>query len=152
MTDPLSFPSTTARYQLPLLFAGQAQKEVSVNSAHALADMLLHPAIEGESGAPPSGAADGDCWLVGASATDQFAGQEGLLASRQAGVWTFIRPRDGMRVFDRSNGNFRLFAGGWRRETALAEPAGGMTIDAEARASIVAILHLLQRTGFLPAQ
>jgi hypothetical protein len=152
MTDPLSFPSTTPRYRLPLLFAGQSQKEVAVNGAHALADMLLHPAVEGESAASPAAAADGDCWLVGASATGLFAGQEGSLACRQADVWTFTPPQDGMRLFDRSSGQFLLFAGGWRREVAIAQPAGGTTIDAEARASIVAILHLLQRTGMLPAQ
>ena len=36
MTDPLIFPSATPRYSLPQLFAGQAQKEATVNAAHTL--------------------------------------------------------------------------------------------------------------------
>jgi len=66
MSDPTSFTLTTPRFGLPFLFSGQAQKEVSVNEAHALADMLLHPCIAGELAAPPASPSAGDCWLVGA--------------------------------------------------------------------------------------
>jgi hypothetical protein len=150
MTDPLSFPSITPRHALPMLFAGQAQKEASVNGAHALTDMLLHPAIEGEAAAEPVGAGDGECWLVSAGASGAFAGRDHALAGRQAGTWLFAEPREGMRVYDRASAQFLLYAGGWRREPQLAEPAGGDNADLEARSAIVAIMHLLRRSGMLP--
>ena len=65
MSDPITFASASPRLGLPLLFAGQSQKEFFVNEAHALVDALLHAAVEGEADAPPSAAEEGECWLVG---------------------------------------------------------------------------------------
>jgi hypothetical protein len=89
---------------------------------------------------------------VTAPATTAFAGREGTLAGFAAGAWTFAQPLDGMRAFDNSAGQFLLYRDGWRREEAPAEPTGGAVIDLEARASIVAILHLLKRSGTLPGE
>ncbi len=152
MTDPLVFPSTTPRHGLPMLFAGQSQKEVSVNGAHVLADMLLHPAIEGEAAAPPAAPTDGECWLVGAPATGAFAGQEEALASFQAGSWLFARPRDGMRIFERTTGRFVLYADGWRRAAAPPEPTGGTTVDQEARDTIATLIAALRSQGLFAAE
>ena len=149
MTDPLTFPSTTARHALPLLFAGQSQKEATVNGALALADMLLHPAIEGEASSPPADPVEGESWLVGAAATGAFAEREGFLASHQLGTWLFVAPRDGMRLFDRASGQFVHRRGEWRREATPESPTGGAVVDEQARAAIVAILHLLSRTGIV---
>ena len=100
MTDPISFTSTTPRYGLPLLFAGQSQKEFYVNEAHALADALLRAACEGESADPPATPAEGETWLVASAATGDWAGADGKIASRQSGNWLFAVPADGMRMFD----------------------------------------------------
>jgi hypothetical protein len=151
MTDPLTFTSLTPRNALPLLFAGQAQKEVSVNSAFALADMLIHPAVEGEASAPPSAPAEGECWLVAEGAVGVFAGQEHALAGFQAGTWIFARPKDGMCVFDRASGQRLCYAGGWRREGAPLAPAGGTVVDQEARAAVAELIRVLRRTCILPA-
>lgn len=152
MTDPLTMPSKTPRHALPLLFPGQAQKEFAVNTAHALADLLLHPAIEGVAAEPPVGAAEGASWLVASGATGAFAGRSGMLASLQAGTWIFAPPVDGLRVLDRSTGQQVLFAGGWRREAAPSAPQGGATVDSEARSAIAALVAALRATGIFPQQ
>lgn len=88
-------------------------------------------------------------WLVGASATGAWEGLEGSLAAYRSGAWTFIQPRDGLRTFDKSQGQFLIYAGSWRRGDTIAEPSGGTTIDSEGRAAIAAIVAVLQQVGIL---
>jgi len=150
MSDPLSFEISSPRFALPLLFAGQAQKEVFVNEALSLTDALLHCAIEGTNPAPPASPAEGENWLVGASATDGWQGRDGSIACRQGGNWLFVAPRDGMQVFDRSNGQVLLYDGGWNAPAAPDSPGGGSTIDVEARAAIDALIIVLRSAGVFP--
>jgi len=112
---------------------------------------LLQPSVEGEAAAPPASPEDGECWLVAAGASGDFAGRDGQLASRQAGGWLFAAPRDGMRVFDRAAGQFAIYAGGWSREPGILEPAGGSTVDTEARVAIGQLIAALSRSGIFPA-
>lgn len=149
MPDPIVFTSTSPRHALPLLFAGQAQKEVFVNEALALADALLHPAVEGEINDPPVTPAEGESWLVGAMPTGAWEGRAGALACFQAGNWIFAAPRDGMAALDRSTGQRILFRSGWQRPATPAEPVGGATVDLEARAAIVDLIGALVAGGFL---
>ena len=132
------------------MVAGQAQKEFYVNEAHALTDALLHSAVEGEATDPPIAPADGDCWIVAAPAMGAWAGQDGRMACFQAGGWLFVEPRDGLRVFNRASGHEWLFANGWQSCAAISDPAGGATVDAEARATISAMLDALRTAGLLP--
>jgi hypothetical protein len=147
MTDPISFTSTTPRYSIPLLFSGQSQKEFYVNEAHALTDALLHAACEGEAVDPPATPAEGEAWLVGSGATGAWAGEDGKLASYQAGNWLFAAPNDGMHLYDRSTSQTLLFRGGWQRPPTPTAPSGGTTVDAEARAAIADIVSALQQAG-----
>ena len=149
MTDPISFPSATPRFAIPLLFAGQSQKEFYVNEAHALTDALLHAACEGEATDPPAAPADGEAWLVGTAATGAWAGEDGKLASYQSGNWLFAAPNDGMRLFDRSTGQLLLFRAGWQRPTTPSGPTGGTTIDAEARTVLADLISALMQAGVL---
>ena len=149
MPEPITFTSASPRYGLPLLFAGQTQKEFFVNQAHALADALLHPAIEGEADDPPAVPEEGETWLVGDAPTGAWADHAGWLASYQAGTWIFVEPRDGLRVLDRATGQDMRFHGGWQRAVGPAVPSGGSTVDAEARAAIVELIAALVAGGIL---
>jgi hypothetical protein len=151
MSDPIVFTSASPRFGLPLLFAGQAQKEVFVDEAHALTDALLHPAVEGEADAPPADPAAGECWLVGDTPTGDWADHGGEIASFQAGGWIFAVPRDGVRLLDRSTGQEIRYRGGWQRPATPAAPSGGTTVDAEARAAIAGLVAALVAGGLLAA-
>lgn len=151
MSDPIPFESTSPRFALPLLFSGQAEKEVFVNEGFAIADALLHCSIEGEARLPPPAPSDGENWLVSAAGAAEWAGQDHALACRQGGNWIFVQPRDGLRVFDRSLRQDRFFHGTWRKALPPMEPLGGITVDAEARAAIADLIAMLRVVGIFPS-
>jgi hypothetical protein len=151
MPDPISFDSVSPRFGLPMLFAGQAQKEFYVNEAHSLIDALIHAAIEGVASTPPTSPAEGQSWLVGASPLGAWSGHAGALASWQGGNWLFTSPRDGMRLLDRSNGQDMRFFGSWQSATPPPAPSGGTTIDAQARVAIGQLISALCAAGIFPS-
>ena len=151
MTDPISFPSTTARLGLPTLFVGQSQKEFFINEAFARIDSLLHGTILGESAAPAANPTEGDAWLIGASPTGGWADREGQIAAYQAGDWIYTAPFDGMRLYDRSTGGTIFFKTSWQRIAPPGAPVGGTTIDSEARVAIVNLIETLASAGIFPA-
>jgi len=161
---------TSDRFGLPLLQAGQAQKEWTHNEALALIDMLLHPSAESATlTAPPSGAAVGQCWIVAAGATAAWSGHDGELACLTSGGWRFVAPRAGTRVSTAADGLTRVhdgsawtldtvrpdgfYVGGVRvvgaRAPAIADPVGGSVIDAEARTAVGQILSALRGHGLI---
>lgn len=150
MTDPIAFDSLTAKYALPLLYAGQAGKEVFINEALSRTDVLLHCAIQGERNDPAEESANGEVWLIGENPSGEWSGYSTMLACRQESGWFFVQPRDGLRVLDRSNGQERLFFGAWRKASKPVELLGGTTVDLEARTAISNLVASLQAMGILP--
>lgn len=149
MPEPL-FESRTTRFELPLLFAGQAQKEIFVNELAARLDALLHGAIEAELAVPPISPSNGQAWLVASGASGEWSGKAGQIAARQAGNWLFFVPRDGIRVLNRATGQDIRFKDSWLAAARPATPSGGSTIDSEARTAINAILGSLSAAGIIP--
>jgi len=148
MNDPIVYQSASARFGLPFLFAGQAQKELFVNEALARLDLLLHPAVEGELDAPPAAPNEGQCWLVGDGASGVWSGHDGDIAGYGAGGWLFVAPSAGMRIWDRALAQVVLHhEGDWRRVDPPAQPDGGATIDSEARTAIVNLIASLRLAG-----
>jgi hypothetical protein len=151
MSEPIQFESATPRFALPLLFAGQAQKEFFVNEAMLRADLLLHCVIEGETQTPPGEPAVGQAWLVGDPPAGAFAGHAHAIAGWTSNGWRFVPPREGLQVFDRSHQCFRLYAAGWRLPASPAAPTGGTTVDVQARAAIAELVMGLVAAGVLAA-
>jgi hypothetical protein len=152
MTDPIAFDSTTPRYRLPLLFAGQAQKELTVNEANARIDALLHAEIAGAANEPPAAPDEGETWLVEAG-VGAWADHAGALATYVGGSWLFAKPRAGLRVYDKSTQATRFYSGvAWQMPASPAEPQGGTTVDVEARNAIAAMYGILATVGLIPPQ
>lgn len=161
---------TSARLGLPLLQAGQAQKEVTHNEALTLLDLAVQAAVEGVGlDTPPAAPAPGACWIVGAAPTGAWSGQAAALAGWSDDGWRFVAPREGMAVWSRADGaTARFVEGAWQtgtlagtrlvlggaqvvgpRRPAIADPAGGATIDAAARTALFAILAALRDHGLI---
>ncbi len=149
MSDPIQFTDATARFAFPFLRPGQAQKEFFVNQAFAISDLLHHTAVAGETAVPPLSPTDGEAWLVAGGASGEWTGHDGEIAGRLAGLWVFLPPVAGMRVYDRASGQFLLFNGVWQRPTLPAAPTGGTTIDSELRQSFDALVAALRTAGIL---
>ncbi len=92
---------TTDRLALPLLAAGQAQKEIFHNEALTFVDLLLQGAVEDHDvDDPPASPAAGQCWTVGASPSGDWTGRAGQVAGWTTGGWRFVLPRAGMTFWN----------------------------------------------------
>lgn len=147
MNDPILTAERTARFGLPLLHVGQAQKEATLNEALALADALLHPAVQGIAQTPPDNPVAGECWLVGPVPTGSWAGQADALACFQAGIWVFVRPRAGMAIVDLSDGSRLFYRDGWQRPLLPGPVSGGAVVDQGARDQIATVCAALRAAG-----
>jgi hypothetical protein len=162
--------SVTPRLEMPFLSAGQAQKEFFHNEALQTLDALVAGAVEeGPRSAPPSAPAVGACYIVGTSPTGAWAGRSQFVAAFTTGGWRFVTPVEGMTLYVKSSGNSATYRlGVWEigslrgsnvvlsgqqvlgsRAAAIASAAGGITIDAQARAVLDQILGALRQHGLI---
>ncbi|KQS03544.1 hypothetical protein ASG11_04135 [Sphingomonas sp. Leaf357] len=160
----------TARLGLPTIRPGQAQKESSHNEALTLIDLVAQAgAVAFGTNAPPAAPVTGQAWVIGPAAAGAWAGRAGQLAGWTDGGWRFVVPFEGLAVWIEEAAEIaRYSGGGWvlgelrgarvtiggvqvlgGRRAAIAGPAGGGTIDAEARAAIAAILAALRGHGLI---
>jgi hypothetical protein len=162
----------TARLALPLLQPGQAQKELFHDEALTLLDLAVQPAVEAVGlDAPPSDPAPGQAWIVGPAPTGDWAGHAAAMAGWTEGGWRFVPPVAGASAWSRADGCLARFADaatGWEvgearvrhvlvagqrvlgaRGAAVADPAGGATVDAEARGALAGILAALRAHGLI---
>ncbi|WP_033919492.1 DUF2793 domain-containing protein [Sphingomonas sp. 37zxx] len=160
----------TDRLALPLLHAGQAQKEIIHNEALVRIDLMLAAAVQAVGmSVPPADPVAGACWIVGTGASGAWAGQDGAIAGWTANGWRFVAAREGMRAWSIADGVEARFRGGaWRlgevaarvvlidgqqvvgsQKAAVANPVGGETIDLQGRVAVVGILAALREHGLI---
>ena len=119
--------TTTPRSGLPLLAAAQAQKHVTHNEALLQLDALLFARfLDRDLSAPPSSPADGDTYLVKATASGDWTGQDGNVAYASDGGWRFALPFAGLMAFVADESIFvvyhRIVVGGSHQPPHLREP------------------------------
>jgi|FEC22Drversion2_1045045.scaffolds.fasta_scaffold00075_97 hypothetical protein len=105
----------TARLKLPLLAAAQAQKHVTHNEALTALDTLVQLSVlDKDLTSPPASPAEGDGYIVAASASGAWTGWDGRIARYQDGLWRSFLPGEGWRawVADEAR-NYVLSAGAW---------------------------------------
>ncbi|MEZ0497163.1 DUF2793 domain-containing protein [Sphingomonas sp. IW22] len=160
---------TTLRHALPLIAAGQAQKEMTHNEALARLDMLVMAAAIDLADIPPADPVAGECWIVGQSPTGAWSDSAGKLAGWTPNGWRYADPREGMTVWLIASQCVAAWRQGlWRvgevtatalhiggqqvvgaRQDAIPAPTGGANPDAEARVAIDRILDALKAHGLV---
>lgn len=161
--------STTSRFALPLIAAGQAQKETYHNEALAAIDAAIHACVEAAAVTdPPTEPIEGESWLVAGGAIGDWAGQDDSLATWTGGGWRFTAPVPGMTAWNKAAGHWLHWSSvdwvvGWpvaalliagsqvvgERQPGVPSPSGGTNIDAEARAAIDLLIVTLKTHGLI---
>jgi hypothetical protein len=146
----------TPRTALPLLVAGQENKEITLNEALTRIDALLGARVLSRNRtAPPSAPAPGDAWIVPAGATGAWQGREGSMAIFGDGGWRFAEVTPGITAWIEDEAAMAVkTAAGWLRiatgpGAAIIDPAGGSTVDSEARSALSALLAACRAAGIL---
>ena len=160
----------TPRLSLPLLAAGQAQKELFHNEALATLDTLVQACVQSAgTDDPPPGPAIGQSWIVGPAPTGAWTGVAGSIAIWTEGGWRFVTPVEGTSLWVADVMLPALYRGGaWEigqlhaaglligghqvvgeRQPGIAAPSDGATVDGEARAAIAAVIVALETHGLI---
>jgi hypothetical protein len=160
----------TARFALPFILPGQAQKEFYHNESLTRLDVALHAAVEGlPIATPPETPSLGQTWIVAEGAGGVWTHKDGSLASWSEGGWRFMTPVAGMLVWNKAAGHWLYWReGGWsggelsaaaylvegkkvvgERQPAVPSPSGGTIIDEEARLAIAALTAALKSHGLI---
>jgi hypothetical protein len=161
---------TSARFALPFIQPGQAQKELFHNEALATIEIAVQAVVlSANLAAPPEDVEPGQCWIVASGATGGWVGRDGTIAGWTTGGWRFVVPQRGMAAWSivddvwlqwngtewipgRISGRSLSIDGSQvvgPRRAAIADPAGGGIADDEARTAITAILETLRGHGLI---
>lgn len=92
--------STTPKLALPYIATGgQADPEIDHNTALNIVDTLLSRGIRSRNLTAPPAASEGDAYIPRATATGDWAGQEGKVAVFWSNAWEFYNPQPGWTLY-----------------------------------------------------
>jgi len=112
--------TTTSHLSIALVEQSQAQKEVTVNTALSRIDAILNTGAKSRTtAAPPGSPAAGDVYIVAASATGDWAGQDGNITYYEQS-WKFIAPREGMTLWVNDEDVLYIYDGSAWQSQAVA--------------------------------
>ena len=92
--------AVSAVLSMPYIAPSQAQKHVTHNEALRVLDVVTQLSVADRSlSTPPSTPETGDCYIIGDSATDAWAGHDGEIATFEDSYWSFVTPQEGWRAW-----------------------------------------------------
>ncbi|WP_156254359.1 DUF2793 domain-containing protein [Sandarakinorhabdus oryzae] len=158
----------TARLILPLIAAGQAQKDVTHNEAIMALERLVALAVASRTLAePPSSPPSGQCHIVPAAGVAAWGQPAGTLMHWQGNGWLAQPPIEGQIALVADEALVLVYRAGWQSlwpvaglsiagrsvlaatPASVAAPLGGSTVDSEARTAIAALIAALRQQGVL---
>lgn len=160
----------TPRWTLPLLTAGQAQKEMTHNEALTLLDLIVQPCVEAVGlDTPPASPMVRQAWVIGDQPVGAWQGRADMLAGWTDGGWRFLSPRAGLSVWNGAEQCRSEWDGtAWRtgrvaarevtvggkkvlgaQQSPILVPTGGQVVDIEARSALEAVIGALRSHGLV---
>lgn len=158
----------TPRLGLPLIAAGQSQKDVTHNEAVLALDRLVALSVASRSLVePPLTPVTGACYIVPAGGTSAWGYPVDYLLQWQGAGWSAEMPRNGQVALVADEAVMLAYRNGWQANwpvaglaiagravlaispAAIAPPSGGTTIDSQARAALAALILALQQQGIV---
>ncbi len=104
--------TNTPRASLPEIAAAQAQKHVTHNEALLELDALICCRIlDRDLSADPASPADGDAYIVKATGSGAWTGQDGNIAYAVDGAWRFYAPFAGLTAYIADETEFLIYNG-----------------------------------------
>ncbi len=113
---------TTKNLAFTEMVSSQFQKELTFNDALWLLDAVLGSGITNRTtSTPPVSPAEGDCYIVGATATGDWTGQENSIAQFVNATWRFYAPKEGWHVYLTDENQFVIYDGTkWTIQESIA--------------------------------
>jgi hypothetical protein len=132
--------TTTSKFDIPLLYANQAQKDVTVNQALVRIDSVLQLNVVSRTlTLAPTLPSDEDKYIVAAGATGVWEGQDGAIAIYNANgsTWSFLIPKTGWTAYSIADNSFLAFNG------SVWLAIGYASVSSEAFGQLMAMMALI---------